>query len=370
MSEPVTVPLVDDHAMVRQGVRAFLETQEDMAVVAEAASGEGAMREAAEHAPDVALMDLIILGTDAVEATRRLKARSPRTRVIVLISYHEDEYIFPAIRAGALSGPEELANAIRKAATGEAVLHLRVARELHGAGGEAPSAYHELSDRELEVLRLIADGLANSEIAPPSLREREDGQEPHRQHPLQATPRRPHPGRRLRLATGRRAAIIKLVLICEHSGSIAPRSRGVGPGLTAASLPPRTVDWPPFPGILSRSYRTRPPGVAELLNEAQGAHGALVGLDDKLKGWSLPVGHGRAVKAKATGDVGAGAGGTFSELWYRFEREPEGGTGEAYGPDDIPVGGVDRGSNGVEADLQLLEGVCVAALANLLKLLA
>lgn len=178
MAEKITVLLVDDHAMVRQGVRAFLQTQEDINVVAEASTGEEAVREAAEHAPDVALMDLIMPGTDGVEATRRLKDRSPRTRVVVLTSYHDDEHIFPAIRAGALSyvlkevGPEELAGAIRKAAAGEAVLHPRVAsrvvRELHGEGagrGDAPNAYRELSDRELEVLRLIADGLANSEIA-------------------------------------------------------------------------------------------------------------------------------------------------------------------------------------------------------------
>ena len=175
MDEEITVLLVDDHALVRQGVRAFLQTQEDINVIAEASNGDEAVREAAEHAPDVALMDLIMPGTDGVEATRRLKDRSPRTRVIVLTSYHDDEHIFPAIRAGALSyvlkevGPEELAEAIRKAAAGEAVLHPRVAsrvvRELHGAGSDTPNAYRELSGRELEVLRLIADGLANSEIA-------------------------------------------------------------------------------------------------------------------------------------------------------------------------------------------------------------
>ncbi len=173
MSETITVLLVDDHAMVRQGVRAFLETQEDITVVAEAESGDAAVREAAEHAPDVALMDLIMPGTDGVEATRRLKDRSPRTCVIVLTSYHDDEHIFPAIRAGALSyilkevGPEELAEAVRKAAAGEAVLHPRIAsrvvRELHGGG--SPNVYRELSDRELEVLRLIADGLSNANIA-------------------------------------------------------------------------------------------------------------------------------------------------------------------------------------------------------------
>ena len=175
MNEPITVLLVDDHAMVRQGVRAFLETQNDIAVVAEAGSGEEAVRLATEHAPDVALVDLIMPGMDGVEATRRLTARSPRTNVVVLTSYHDDEHVFPAIRAGALSyilkevGPDELANAVRKAAVGEAVLHpqvaARVVRELHGARRDEPNAFHDLSERELEVLKLIAEGLSNAEIS-------------------------------------------------------------------------------------------------------------------------------------------------------------------------------------------------------------
>ena len=175
MSEPTTVLLVDDHALVRQGVRAFLETQSDIAVVAEAESGEEAVRLATEHAPDVALVDLIMPGMDGVEATRRLKARSPSTNVVVLTSYHDDEHVFPAIQAGALSyilkevGPNELAEAVRKAAVGEAVLHPRVAarvvRELHGARRSEPNVFHDLSDRELEVLRLIAEGLSNAEIS-------------------------------------------------------------------------------------------------------------------------------------------------------------------------------------------------------------
>jgi two-component system, NarL family, response regulator LiaR len=176
MSESITVLLVDDHALVRQGVRAFLETQSDIAVVAEAGSGEEAVRLAAEQAPDVALVDLIMPGMDGVEATRRLKARSPSTNVVVLTSYHDDEHVFPAIQAGALSyilkevGPNELADAVRKAASGEAVLHPRVAarvvRELHGARRElAPNVFHDLSDRELEVLKLIAEGLSNAEIS-------------------------------------------------------------------------------------------------------------------------------------------------------------------------------------------------------------
>src|SRR5215469_16594853 len=128
MTEPTTVLLVDDHAIVRQGVRAYLETQPDLQVVGEACSGEEAVHLAAEQVPDVVLMDLLMPGgMDGVEATRRLKRASPRSQVIVLTSYHQDEHIFPAIRAGALSyllkdvGPAELAAAVRKAARSEAV---------------------------------------------------------------------------------------------------------------------------------------------------------------------------------------------------------------------------------------------------------
>jgi NarL family two-component system response regulator LiaR len=146
-----------------------------MVVVAEAESGETAVTLAAEHAPDVMLMDLIMPGMDGVEATRRVKETSPRTQIIILTSYHQDEHIFPAIRAGALSyllkdvGPRELAKAVRKAAVGEAVLHSQVAarlvKELHGSRGEITNPFTELSERELDVLRLIADGMSNAAIA-------------------------------------------------------------------------------------------------------------------------------------------------------------------------------------------------------------
>jgi len=175
MSEKITVLLVDDHKVVRQGVRAFLQTQADIAVVAEADSGETAVTLAAEHAPDVVLMDLVMPGMDGVTATRLVKAQSPRTQIIMLTSYHQDEHIFPAIRAGALSyllkdiEPAALAEAVRQAAQGEAVLHPRVAarvvQELHGSRQESINPFTELSDRELEVLRLIADGANNSSIA-------------------------------------------------------------------------------------------------------------------------------------------------------------------------------------------------------------
>ena len=175
MNEKITVLLVDDHKVVRQGVRAFLQAQADIEVVAEADSGETAVVLAAEHAPDVVLMDLVMPGMDGVAATRAVKAQSPRTQIIMLTSYHQDEHIFPAIRAGALSyllkdiEPSALAEAVRQAAQGEAVLHPRVAarvvQELHGSRQESINVFTELSERELEVLRLIADGANNSSIA-------------------------------------------------------------------------------------------------------------------------------------------------------------------------------------------------------------
>jgi NarL family two-component system response regulator LiaR len=175
MSEAITVLLVDDHAMVRQGVRTFLETQADLSVVGEAGSGEEAVGLAAQYVPDVVLMDLIMPEMDGVETTRQVKQVSPRSQVVVLTSYHEDEHIFPALKAGALSyvlkdlSAEELAVAVRKAAVGEAVLHPRVAarviQELQGRREEGVNPFTELSERELEVLKLIADGMSNAAMA-------------------------------------------------------------------------------------------------------------------------------------------------------------------------------------------------------------
>jgi NarL family two-component system response regulator LiaR len=175
MTESISVLLVDDHTMVRQGVKAFLVTQPDLSVVGEAGSGEEAIKLAAQFIPDVILMDLIMPNMDGVEATRRVKQVSPRSQIVVLTSYHEDEHIFPALKAGALSyllkdiSAEELASAVRKAAVGEAVLHPRVAarviKELQGKREDNLNPFTELSERELEVLKLIADGMSNAEMA-------------------------------------------------------------------------------------------------------------------------------------------------------------------------------------------------------------
>ena len=175
MSDPISVLIVDDHAVVRRGIRALLEAEEGFLVLGDVGSGGEAVLLAADMAPDVVLMDLVMPEMDGVKATRLLKQRSPCSQVIVLTSYHEDEHIFPAIRAGALSyllkssTLDELVESIRKAARGEAVLHPHVAarlvQELRGTPQELATLHTLLSEREREVLRLIADGRTNGEIA-------------------------------------------------------------------------------------------------------------------------------------------------------------------------------------------------------------
>ncbi|HZC77119.1 MAG TPA: response regulator transcription factor [Ktedonobacterales bacterium] len=175
MLQPITLLIVDDHELVRRGVRTFLAKHPDIVVLAEAASGEEALALAAELAPDVALVDLVLPGMGGVEVTRHIKQLSPHTQVIVLTSYHEDEHIFPAIRAGALSyllkdvGTMELSSAVRKAAHGDAVLHPHVAarlvHELRDTSPPGDAATPLLSEREQEVLRLVADGCSNAAIA-------------------------------------------------------------------------------------------------------------------------------------------------------------------------------------------------------------
>lgn len=171
----IRILIVDDHSVVRQGVRAFLAAQADLIVVGEAESGEQAVQLAQKYLPDVVLMDILMSGMNGVEATRLVKRASPRSQIIVLSSYYEDEHIFPALRAGAVSytlkdiHPNELIEAVRKAARGESVLHPRVAsrlvQEVRESKLAVPVAFGELTERELDVLRLIAVGESNATIA-------------------------------------------------------------------------------------------------------------------------------------------------------------------------------------------------------------
>jgi NarL family two-component system response regulator LiaR len=175
INRKITILLVDDHEVVRQGLRAYLDSQPDFRVIGEASSGEEAVEAAMEYLPDVMLMDLVMSGIGGIEATRRVKDITPRTQIVVLTSYHQDEFIFPALQAGAISYVlkdvmmDDLADAIRKASRGEAVLHPRVAerviQEINGARGAPFNPFTELTNREMEVLRLIARGMSNSDIA-------------------------------------------------------------------------------------------------------------------------------------------------------------------------------------------------------------
>jgi len=175
MDKPITVLLVDDHKVVRHGIRAFLEARPEFLVVGEANSGADAVALVQEHVPDIVLMDLIMPGMDGVEATRRVKDISPRTQIVVLTSYDDDEHIFPALEAGATSyilkdvDIDELVLAIQRAAAGEVTLHptvaARIVRELHGGAQDEANPFTELTQREMQVLKLIASGLGNNQIA-------------------------------------------------------------------------------------------------------------------------------------------------------------------------------------------------------------
>jgi NarL family two-component system response regulator LiaR len=170
----IRVLIADDHAVVRQGLRTFLELQDDIEVVQDVADGEAAVTAAEREAPDVVLMDLVMPGVDGVEAIRRIGSVLPQARVLVLSSFLDDERLFPAVRAGAAGyllkdvEPRELVKAIRTVHGGEALLHPAVAARLmdeFAAGPEPEPDAEDLTSREREVLTLIARGMPNKLIA-------------------------------------------------------------------------------------------------------------------------------------------------------------------------------------------------------------
>ena len=168
----IKVVLADDHAVVRHGLRFMLEQRPDIQVVGECGDGTQALELVAELLPDVALLDLLMPGMDGVVVTREIKRLVPSTQIIILTSYYEDENIFNAIKAGALSyllkdsSPQELVEGVRAAARGESKLHPMVAaRVLREMQQRQHSPLNDLTPRELEVLTRIARGRSNHEIA-------------------------------------------------------------------------------------------------------------------------------------------------------------------------------------------------------------
>ena len=161
--------IVDDHPVVRDGLRGMLQSQPDITILGEASDGAEALRLADEQKPDLILMDLRMPNMDGVSATREIKSRHPGIQVLVLTTYDSDADILPAIEAGATgyllkdTSREELYHAIRAAARGEPVLAPSVAKRL--IGRMRSPAEETLSSRELEVLGLVAEGASNSDIA-------------------------------------------------------------------------------------------------------------------------------------------------------------------------------------------------------------
>ena len=175
-AENIKVLIVDDHQVVRQGLRTFLELQDDILVVGEAMDGGTAVEMARQLDPDVILMDLVMPHMDGIEATRQVKALGTGIKIIALTSFTENEKVFPAIQAGAASyllkdvSPDDLVDAIRAAHRGEARLHPDVLQKLmeqvasQGTPQREPQL-ESLTARELEVIRLVAQGRNNHEIA-------------------------------------------------------------------------------------------------------------------------------------------------------------------------------------------------------------
>jgi NarL family two-component system response regulator LiaR len=175
LGETIRILVADDHAIVREGLRALIETQPDMSLVGSAADGIEAVVLARSLHPDIVLLDLVMPRKDGLSAIADIKQENPGARILVLTSFAEDEKVFPAIKIGALgyllkdSSPQELLQAIRSVHAGKASLHptvaLKVIQELNQPSANLKPAQEPLTAREMKVLELVAQGLSNQEIA-------------------------------------------------------------------------------------------------------------------------------------------------------------------------------------------------------------
>mgnify|MGYP000849185662 CR=1 FL=1 len=170
-SQPIRVLVVDDHAVVRGGLAAFLLAFDDLELVGEASGGEEAVRMCRRARPDVVLMDLVMPEMDGAAATRAIRAECPQVQVIALTSFREEELVQGALQAGAIGyllknvSADELADAIRKAHAGRATLAPEAAQALIRSATQPPPPGHDLTAREREVLALMVEGLSNPDIA-------------------------------------------------------------------------------------------------------------------------------------------------------------------------------------------------------------
>ena len=175
MVDKIRVILADDHALVRQGIRQFLEEANDISVVAEAANGEEAVRLVEQHRPDVAVLDVQMPVLNGIEATRQIRARFPGIRILILTAYDEDPYVFALLQAGAngyilkSADADDLLKAVRKVYRGESVLSpevtAKVVRQIQqGSPALAAEQVEPLTAREIDVLRLTAQGRTNRAI--------------------------------------------------------------------------------------------------------------------------------------------------------------------------------------------------------------
>ena len=266
--------LVDDQALFREALATLLGVRDDVVVVGEAGDGEEAVRRAAELAPEVVLMDLRMPVLDGVAATRRLRAEQPDVRVIALTTFDDDEDVFAALRAGAVGyllkdvSSARLVEAVLTAAAGGSVLEPSVAAKVVARVARLPAdepvrraqpLVVPLSEREVDVLRLLADGRSNREIAGRAAPRRGHGEEPRHERAGQARRPRPHPGRAARPGPGPAVGrdpdhdVRHLSRGPGSRSSSASRRPVEGPAMTTS--PPRPPSPPPSPPAARAALR-------------------------------------------------------------------------------------------------------------------